>query len=103
VWLYIDDSPQPVTKQTPGLYQVGWDQVEGWKTDQKPQAAMELTHQWSGAHTAAVPGKFANKNEAGQIIFVHIAKAYSVAFSPEAVKQPGKHFSLVWLNCYAPI
>ncbi|WP_431689248.1 hypothetical protein [Hahella sp. NBU794] len=99
LWLCIDESLQSVVENTPGLYKVDWDaEASDWKTDNKPQAAMKLQHQWSGAHTAAVVGKFANKEEAGQKIFVHIANAYSVAFSPNTVKQAGSHFSLVWLN-----
>ncbi|MDG9670484.1 hypothetical protein ONV78_22285 [Hahella sp. CR1] len=99
LWLCIDDSPQAVVDNTPGLYKVDWDvELKSWKSDNAPQSAMKLQHQWSGAHTAAVAGKFEGKDKAGETLFEHIAKAYSVALNPSTLEKPGNHYSLVWMN-----
>ena len=95
----VDQSLVKVAAQTPALYRAKWDsESESWQTQDEQNRNMDLTHQWKGAHTAAIPGKFDNKGDAGRVIGEHITKAYRAAFSASEVQTQGNHFSLFWMN-----
>ena len=97
--LKVDQSLVKVAAQTPALYRARWDsESESWQTQDEQNRNMDLTHQWKGAHTAAIPGKFDGKRDAGRIIGDHITKAYRAAFSASEVQAQGNHFSLFWMN-----
>ncbi|PCI47328.1 MAG: hypothetical protein COB43_11695 [Oceanospirillales bacterium] len=95
----VDQSLVKVGTQAPALYRSEWDDEEkNWDTEDYQYQNMDLTHQWKGAHTAAIPGKFEDKEEAGEVIGYHITKAYRAAFSASEVQAQGNHFSLFWMN-----
>ncbi|MEC8523096.1 MAG: hypothetical protein VXZ24_02490 [Pseudomonadota bacterium] len=95
----VDQSLVSAEGQTPGLYRSEWiDEENSWITQGTSKKTMALSHQWKGAHTAAIPGKFDDKGEAGRVIGEHITKAYRAAFSASEVQTQGNHFSLFWMN-----
>lgn len=87
--------------QTPGLYRTYWegDATDGrWKV-QEFCTTMELSHQWGGAHSAVIPGKFKNKEDAGVKIATHLENAYyPQARQRNAIHENNNHFSMFWLN-----
>jgi len=78
--LSINEEPKRFVKNDPGLYQVAWDDSEkAWFPKERLESAMDLNHQWSGAHSAAIVGKFENATQAGERIIIHITNAYKSA------------------------
>ncbi len=97
--LKVDQSLVSVEGQSPGLYKAEWIRDrKNWITQGTPKSTMDLAHQWRGAHTAAIPGKFDDKEEAGKIMGKHITEAYSESCRSSLVQKEGKHFSLFWMN-----
>lgn len=78
-------------EQATALYQVKSD-GDIWKTDSDQQGAMDLNHQWNGAHYAAVAGKFEDKEAAGKKLIEHIEGAFKGGVN---AKQ-NQHYSLYW-------
>ena len=97
--LKVDQSLVSSEQQSSGLYRAAWNPIGNeWATQDGHKKNMDLTHQWKGAHTAAIPGKFKRKEDAGEIVGDHITKAYRAAFSASEVQAQGNHFSLFWMN-----
>ncbi|MAG42752.1 MAG: hypothetical protein CMH95_00385 [Oceanospirillaceae bacterium] len=95
----VDESLISPKSQSPGLYKSEWDLEEGnWIAQDGLKEKMDLAHQWEGAHTAAIPGKFEDKEEAGKVIGKHITEAYPETCHSSLVQKKGNHFSLYWMN-----
>lgn len=85
--------------QSSGLYKAIFDEeFNRWKTDNIQLKRMNLSHQWKGAHTAAVGGKFKTKEDCCRVLGNHIVNAYKTAFSPAEAQAAGNHYSLFWMN-----
>lgn len=89
----IDASYKPTnsTPQATGVYQVVKDS-KGWQTKAEKQIAMDLNHQWNGAHYAAVAGKYDSKEDAGEMLIDHLKGSFK-----EGVNESNdNHYSLYW-------
>ena len=60
---------------------------------------MDLSHQWGGAHSAVVPGKFDLKEDAAPIMAEHLENAYyPQTRQKNVIHKNNNHFSMFWLN-----
>lgn len=90
-----------VSSKTPGVYRTDWHK-DRWiiPTNSMPGTRMDLEHKWSdGTHIAAISGKFDSKEDAGEMMGIHIEKAYFAGNNARTqARQQGNHYSLFWLN-----
>ncbi|MDK2776998.1 MAG: hypothetical protein KYX62_05000 [Pseudomonadota bacterium] len=97
----LSNSSESIGPQTPGLYRTYWegDATDGrWKVKESC-TTMELSHQWGGAHSAVIPGKFESKEVAGRLIAEHLENAYyPQTRQKNAIHKNNNHFSMFWLN-----
>lgn len=97
----LSNSSESIGPQTPGLYRTYWegDAKDGrWKVKESC-TTMELSHQWGGAHSAVIPGKFESKEVAGRLIAEHLENAYyPQTRQKNAIHKNNNHFSMFWLN-----
>lgn len=98
----LSNESQSCASRTPGVYRVEWngDAIKGnWSVRDGSYTDMDLSHQWGGAHSAVIPGKFKNKEDAGRKIANHLENAYfPQTRQRNAIHENNNHFSMFWLN-----
>ncbi len=71
----LSNSSESRGLQTAGLYRTRWEgnATQGeWTVKDESYSHMDFSEDWGGAHSAVIPGKFKNKEDAGAQMGKHL-------------------------------